>query len=233
MTHTDHDQASRQRTANRTPEPAELGLAVTRIFKTPLAALRASMESLSRGLEENDPRRELLSGALAEVLRLGRDVEALASFAAPRALMPLRCSLEEIVQGVATRLTPEQAARVSIARPASPSHLFVDGPALTSALTHILQVALESSHDDVLLQARQDANDTRFAVVENADHDSLALAMGEHEWKTFKQASLGLGYSLAARDVARMGGDISVERSSRGSITVSIRVPSDASAQAA
>ena len=42
----------------------ELGLTITQILKNPLAALRASMESLARDLPEDDPRSERLQAAL-------------------------------------------------------------------------------------------------------------------------------------------------------------------------
>jgi hypothetical protein len=49
------------------PVPAELGLTMTRILKNPLAALRASMESLARELPADDPRGQHVHAALDEV----------------------------------------------------------------------------------------------------------------------------------------------------------------------
>jgi two-component system, OmpR family, sensor kinase len=208
--------------AETAPRAAELGLTVTRILKTPLAALRASMESMTKNLDAADPRRELLSGALAEVTRLGRDVEALASYAAPRPLAPLVCSIEEILHGTVARLSLHDATRVTLARPAAPSTLVVDGPLLSTALAHLVRAALENSSDDVLLQARVSEGHTTFAVVSGGDPARLvALRMS----RSHQEASLGLGLELARRDVARMGGEFESEASDAGRVCVRVHVP--------
>lgn len=208
--------------AHAAPEPVELGLAMTRIFKTPLAALRASMESLAKNLETADPRRETLAGALAEVTRLARDVEALAAYAAPRPLMPLWCSLEELLQGSMSRLAPRDAARVTLARPGEAPKLYVDGPVLSTTLAHVVRVALESSGEDVLLEARTNEECASFSILSGANGarvEALATPSSHHD------ASLGLGLELARRDVTRMGGTFQLDTADASRVRVLIRVP--------
>lgn len=226
MTDSPNDSVRREESsslqAHAAPQPAELGLAVTRIFKTPLAALRASMESLARNLDSTDPRRETLSGALAEVTRLARDVDALAAYAAPRPLLPLWCSLEEIMQGAVTRLAPRDAARVTLARPGEAPKLYVDGPVLSTTLAHVVRVALESSGDDVLLEARTNDESASFSILSGANGarvDALATPQSHQD------ASLGLGLELARRDVVRMGDTFELDTSDASHVRVRIHVP--------
>lgn len=204
------------------PDAEELGLSVTRIFKLPLAALRASMESLARDLDRADPRREVLHGALAEIQRLGRDVQALADYAAPRPLAPLRCSIEELLQGAVARVDRRSAERLSIARPARSVTLWVDGPLLSAALANLVQVALESSREEVLLQARVEDGEAIFAVVEaSACTDLNALESLRAE----RGSSLGLGFNLAQRDVERMGGRLTAFATPLGHTGLVVRIP--------
>ncbi|MCE9593735.1 MAG: hypothetical protein K8S98_06045 [Planctomycetes bacterium] len=216
--------------AEEAPRAAELGLTVTRILKTPLAALRASMESLAKNLDANDPRRELLSGALAEVTRLGRDVEALASYAAPRPLAPLACSVEEILQGAVARLSIRDASRVTLARPAASITLVVDGPLLSTALAQLMRAALESSGDDVLFQARVDGDRTTFVVVSGGDP---LRVVDPRSSRSHQEASLNLGLELAQRDVIRMGGEFAREASDAGRVCVRVRIPNTVSGRVA
>jgi K+-sensing histidine kinase KdpD len=111
------------------------------------------------------------------------------------------------------RLSAEQAARVSVARPARPCSLTVDGPLFSSALAHLVQLALESSRDEVLLQARAEGDAIVFAIVESsAGVVPLALSTQSEQ----RDASLGLGFNLARRDILRMGGELSVLSTARG-----------------
>lgn len=216
--------------AEEAPRAAELGLTVTRVLKTPLAALRASMESLAKNLDANDPRRELLSGALAEVTRLGRDVEALASYAAPRPLAPIACSVEEILQGAVARLSLRDASRVTLARPAAAHTLVVDGPLLSTALAQLVRAALESSCDDVLLQARVEGERTTFVVVSGGDAQRVVVPRTS---RSHQEASLTLGLELAQRDVVRMGGEFEREVSDAGRVCVRVRIPNTVSGRVA
>ncbi|MBI5432656.1 MAG: hypothetical protein HZA52_07490 [Planctomycetes bacterium] len=223
-----HENESSSVAARATPQAAEVGLAVTRIFRTPLAALRASMESLAKNFGVDDPRRETLSGALAEVLRLSRDVEALAAYAAPRPLMPLVCSLEEILQSTVAKLAQRDAARVTLARPAAAPQLLVDGALLSTALAHVVRVALEGSAEDVLLEARVEAGSAGFSVISGGERSRLAALRAP---RSHNDASLGLGFELARREVERMQGTFEV--AATDSVCVRIRIACQALGRAA
>jgi len=205
----------------------DLGLAMSRILRNPLAGLRASMESLAGGLEEDaagPTSQDTLRSALDQVTQLSRDVEALVDFAAPRPIAPLRCTPEEIVQAALATLPGELRARVRVARPATPRALVVDGPVLAISLGHLLESALEASSGDdwVLLQVRDEQAVTVFAIVDGGN--SSLLHPGPTCENTTRQAHLGLGVSLAVRDIDRMGAELDLETTERGCTRVVVRL---------
>lgn len=194
--------------------PAELGLTMTRILKNPLAALRASMESLARDLPADDPRSQHVNAALDEVLRLSRGVQDLVDYAAPRELRPLVCTADELLFSTLRMLPQEMRARVRLARPASALDLRVDGPQLCMALRHLADYCLASSCGEVLLGAR-------------AEHGALLFTLvGEAlEQVSNHSVQLDLGLHLAGRDIPRMGGTLTLQRTARGATCVQIAFP--------
>jgi K+-sensing histidine kinase KdpD len=213
----------------------DLGLAMSRILRNPLAGLRASMETLAGELDEAQAAADsqfTLKAALDQVTRLSRDVEALVDYAAPRPIAPLRCTLEEILQAALATLPGELRARVRVARSEASHPLHVDGPVLATCLGHLLESALEYSAGDewVLFQAREENGATVFAIVDGGN--ASLLHPGELHDST-RRAHLGLGVSLAVRDIDRMGAGLELETTERGCSRVVVRIANDAAEEAA
>ena len=204
------------------PVPAELGLTMTRILKNPLAALRASMESLARELPADDPRGQHVHAALEEVLRLSRGVQDLVDYAAPRDMRPLGCTADELLFST-LRMLPEQArSRMRLARPTCVLPLRVDGPQLCMALRHLADYTLASTCGEVLFGARQELGSLLFTLV------------GEASPKTAENSvQLDLGLHLAGRDIPRMGGSLTLQRSSRGATCIQVAFPGSNAAPSA
>jgi len=194
--------------------PAELGLTMTRILKNPLAALRASMESLARDLPADDPRSQHVHAALDEVMRLSRGVQDLVDYAAPRELNPLNCTADELLFSTLRMLPAGPRARVRLARPASALSLRVDGPQLCMALRHLADYCLASTCGELLFGAR-------------AEHDALLFTLvGEAlERDASPSVQLDLGLHLAGRDIPRMGGTLTLQRTARGATCIQIAFP--------
>lgn len=194
--------------------PAELGLTMTRILKNPLAALRASMESLARDLPADDPCSQHVQAALAEVLRLSRGVQDLVDYAAPREINALNCTADELLFSTLRMLPEEPRSRLRVARPASSLSLWVDGPQLCMAMRHLADYCLASSCGEVLFGAR-------------AEHDALLFTLvGEAlEQDTSPSVQLDLGLHLAGRDIPRMGGTLTLQRTARGATCIQIAFP--------
>src|SRR6185436_14232221 len=122
-------------------DESSLPRALAQGLDTPLAALRATMESLGQELQlEHGAVKPLrIDGVLREVDRLGKNVRELCEFATPPVPRPLRCSLEEIVAAARAPLAPEQRARVIVARSEPGPDIDVDGPLLSGCLRRLLE----------------------------------------------------------------------------------------------
>jgi signal transduction histidine kinase len=190
----------------------------------PLAALRAVLESLARDLGE-DPRAASVAGALAEVTRAGRTVQDLVDFAAPPELMPLQCTIEEIISGARQRLPRGARERVLVARGDRGYKLFVDGPLLARTLHRLLEAAVDSGSGHVLVSVRRENGATLFTTVSHESGGELDadLAGDSRPARTARARDLGL--ALARRDIARMGGELCLTRTPRGEIVAVAHVP--------
>lgn len=207
--------------ANAAPLPApDLGLTMTQVLRNPLSALRASMETLASEFRADDPRSLKLSGALEQVLAMSRDVDALMALAAPRPLAPLTCSLDEILESALRRQGFEQRARVRLARPTSPASLRVDGPLLADCLARLLEHALASVSQSVLLSTQREGALTRFAIVA----DSASASAAWEQLPQQRRAALELGLALARRDAQRMQAELEVAHGELGHLRLTLSV---------
>jgi len=203
---------------------AELELALSQGLDIPLRALRASMESMSKELAREGGCASLLSGALEEVERLGHNVRELVEFASVPRPMPLACTVDEILLSARGGLSRSRQLRVTIAHAEQDSTMCVDGPLLAQSLRRFLENALEAGSEHVLLIAHREDGTTRFTVFDDAPQGFDA------EWavpafRSTKRNHLGLGLSLAARDVALLEGSIEFSNCPRGNKYVAVSIP--------
>jgi signal transduction histidine kinase len=194
---------------------------------TPLAALRATMESLTHELDQKRGGLPALrhGGVLREVDRLGKNVRELCDFAAPPVPRPLNCSLAEIIEAARAQLAPEQRVRVVVARCEAGAGFEVDGPLLAGCLRRVLENALEATEELVLVVARLERGTAGFSVVDDAPN-----AFGP-DWKpvpfrTTKPNHLGLGLALTQRDVALLNGHLEFLTTPGGGTCVRITIRS-------
>ena len=215
----------------RTDEHPVLGHSLERMLGQPLAALRASIESLVSDLDDGDPHGSTLAGALEQVTRMARDLQSLVDYAAPRPLLPLRCTFEEIALGVVQGLVPAQRTRLQLAHPGRGAALDVDGPLLATSLSSLAQGALASAAGNLLLQARRDGAAVVFTFVQ-ADAGVVYEPEAVELERPETDAALAVRLTVARRDIARMGGSLRVQHTARGLTCVSVALP-DARAERA
>jgi len=202
----------------------ELGLTMTQILRNPLVALRASMETLAGEFRADDPRGATLQGALAQVLSLSRDLDALVDYAAPRPIQPLHCQVEEILRAALRGLRFDQTARVKLAHASPDASLYIDGPLLADCLALLIRNTLADPQELILLSASRDEQSTCFSLIEgvhNASFDDDLRAT----LQATQDAALELGLRLARRDVERMNGTLVVEHTALGNTRLVVRVP--------
>ena len=205
------------------PTRQEIDAAVAEGVRAPLAALRASMESLSRAFQADDPRSLAVRGALEEVVRLGHEMQALLDYALPQIAQPLSCSLREIVCSARSALQPELRASVLLAIEDRRARLRVDGTLLARSMARVLESALTETRSPVLLRSRLDDGEVVFSLVQATPASWSTHGTGTR----FHSAVTALGAELARRDVERMGGRFALRHEPGGSTVFEIRFPAE------
>jgi signal transduction histidine kinase len=204
-----------------------LARALLQGLNTPLAALRATMESLGQEMLQSGhavkPLR--IDGVLREVERLGKNVRELCELATPPVPRPLACSLEEIVSAARAGLPPDQRERVIAARTEPGASIRVDGPLLSACLRRLLENALEAADGPVLVVARREAGRATFSVVDDAP-SGFGPGWRPVPFQTTKPNHLGLGLTLTQRDVGLLDGRLEFLSTPGGETCVRITLPS-------
>ena len=195
--------------------------AVANAVRAPLAALRASMETLVSSFEAEDRRTLAARRALDEIVRLGHELQTLLDYALPVPVQPISCSLREIVCSAVDGLGPRRRADVLTAIENRRARLEVDGPLLSRSLSRLLEPTPGTSPAPALLRARIDRSQAVFTVVLGRS-DCEAPRVLELCGTT---ASSVLGLLLARRDVERMGGEFTFRRGEEDRIVSEIRLP--------
>ncbi len=211
------------------PAGSNMSSAVAHGVRAPLAALRASMESLVHGFNSSDPRSLAVRGALDEVVRLGHEMQTLLDYALPLPLQALSCSLREIVCSAVDGLCPQRRPLVWVAIEDRRTRLQVDGALLSRSLARLIESASADPMGPVLLRARTDGADAVFSVVQA---EPAPPRPGEAAMSS-TTATAVLGLVLARRDVERMGGRFTFRRGDDGRIVSEIRFPGTPDRQAA
>jgi signal transduction histidine kinase len=210
-------------------ESGALAKALAQGLDTPLAALRATMESLDLELRQRSapgalpPRR--FEGVLREVERLGKNVRELCALATPPVVRLQSCSLEEIVCAARAGLPAEQRARVVSARCEPGASVVVDGPLLAGCVLRLMENALEATDELVLVVARREDAEASFTVVDDAP-SALCPGWEPAPFHTTKPNRLGLGLALTRRDVALLDGRLEFLSTPGGETCVRITIPS-------
>jgi signal transduction histidine kinase len=213
----------------RSPTRQEISAAVTEGVRAPLAALRASMESLSHAFQAEDPRSLAVRGALEEVVRLGHEMQALLDYALPEPARALSCSLLEIAFAARAALPAAMRGQVVLATENGRSRLTVDGTLLSRSITRVLEAAAAETRASILLRSRIDGGEAVFAVV----HEAPGGFLGESRGTRLRSAISALSAVLARRDVERMGGRFGIQHDPGGSTVLEIRFPAEAHAEPA
>jgi len=174
---------------------------LTAALRTPLAVLRASLESLSHRFEERDPRRPQLEAALSQVTRIQHNLQTVLEGERATPERPLACTLQEIVKSAVQSLVPQQRGRCLAAIEAGDTRLCVDGPLLARTLTRLVEAGLDQCEGSALLRTRRSGPHATFTLLLQrfqASPGSLEALIEE----------------LARRDIARLSGQFE-RRSSR------------------
>lgn len=196
------------------PDAPELARALASELRTPLSALRASIESLVAEHDPGDPQARVLHGALREVHRLSTHVEDLVELADPRVPAPLSCTVDEILYSARFPIEASLRSRVFIAREGGPTALWTDGPLLSRALRRVLEAVLAAGAREVLAHARRSRDGSLDIHVIG---DGLT-----------KSAVRQMRLHLARHEIELLGGELRVDPDRPSTPTLDVRIPASA-----
>jgi len=199
------------------PDVAE---ALDRSVRTPLEALRIILEDLAAGTTDHSA----LPGAVDSLCRVRRGVEAIEDYFHPAPPMPLTCTVREIAHGVRDWLPEHLSSHLLVALDTGAGELFVDGPMLVKCLAHLAANSIEASSSPVLLRVQKAGGGFTFSVVGHG-HSSFSFKEAVQPFRTNKRGHVGLGLTLATRDVARLGGELTVRTGASRAIHFEVSVP--------
>lgn len=199
--------------------------AVRREIDAPLSALRASMESLAGGFRGEVPPENVLDGVVTEIVRVGRNVQALIDFAVPPDLQPISCNLEELVRSAHGGLPPHIRSRVMLAVESPRTRIVLDGPLLCRCLGYLV-TATVSRLDEALLRVVVAGSSAVFSLLCRVHGGSQPGAdLRNHDAQPDDES---LVLVLAQREIERMGGELRSRLTPTGYLRVTVHLPLEA-----
>ena len=209
--------------------PEELEATLERSIGIPLSALRASLESLNDRLPGEEP----LGGVIEEVLRIGSNVRELMEFICPPQPHAVPCGASEVVFNALRGLPEEKRQRVTLARIESNGRLHTDPEILARGLRRVVENALEATSGFVLINVKSEAGAVVFTTVNRhagAAGDGVDWEWAQSPFHTDKPDHLGLGLTIAHRDVELLGGTLELSCTPLGETIAVARIPLDGGA---
>ncbi len=195
---------------------------MSRDIHTPLAALRASLESLARSPRESSSP-DLANRALEQLARVEHAAELLCESTHPRELAAARTSVEEIARSALQCLREHARKRTTLALEEPRATIEIDAPLLARSLARLLDGALADGTQEILLHSHAGPEKLCFTIVDELDparHDELELS--------FEPSSDGVAHAevaIAVRDIHRLGGTVEIQRLGNHRTCVQVEIP--------
>jgi hypothetical protein len=187
--------------------PSSVTAAVKEGVVVPLAALRATLESLADRLAGDDREQGTLATVLEHFRSLERNVLDLVDLCAPSELHSLRCSIAEIQKSAIRSLCDVEKSRVWLALESETHSFDVDGVRLSHCIALLLRNAFDEGCGQVLLHGSRTANGVSFTIVAG-DKEPRVLTPARPALTARNIVQL----ALAEREIDRMGGTLTFSR---------------------
>ncbi|MEM7518647.1 MAG: hypothetical protein AAF368_17210, partial [Planctomycetota bacterium] len=168
-----------------------------------LAALRASLETLSSQARSGDWHPQILESSAQQFTEVSRNVQALIDFCQPPKLHPETCRLSAVLHCATAPLTAKARQRVAVACE-SPSSLNVDTARLGHCLAQWIELVVEEGASQVLLIARGEGSKASLSLLSDESRNPHRI----HE----------LQRRLLEQEVIRMGGLATTHPREQGSL---------------
>jgi signal transduction histidine kinase len=234
------DRMRRLYRAERLATVGQLAASVAHEVRNPLTAIRSTVQYLLRDFDENNAKRPLVEGVIAEVDRIDRTVDGLLSLTRRTEFTPSKVSLVNLIsQSLLLIRTQAQERLMEISWNAPPQEVFA-----TADVAQIKQLVL-----NLLMNAMQAMPDGgRLRISLSIEAQPLGSG-GEKEWAamsigdtghgipaenldkvfdpffTTKPGGTGLGLSTCYAIAQQHGGELEISSRVNEGTTVKVRLP--------
>jgi two-component system, NtrC family, sensor kinase len=234
------DRMRRLYRAERLATVGQLAASVAHEIRNPMTAIRSTIQYLLRDFDENNPKRELAHGVIAEVDRIDRIVDGLLSLTRRAEFTPSKISLVQLIgQSLLLIRTQaqEQAIKILWEAPQQEVYVMADAAQLRQMALNLVMNAMQAMPNGGSLQ------------IELNVRSQALVAPGEREWVvisitdsgcgippeildrvfdpffTTKPGGTGLGLSTCYAIAKQHNGDLEISSQENKGATVNIRLP--------
>jgi two-component system, NtrC family, sensor kinase len=240
LSQSQRDRMQRLYRAERLATAGQLAASVAHEIRNPMTAIRSTIQYLLREFGDNNPKRELAEGIIAEVDRIDRIVDGLLSLTRRNEFTPDRISLAQLIsQSLLLTRTQAQEQSVKITWSGSPQDVYVmaDAAQLNQLMLNLVMNAMQSmpngGHMRVELNVRSQIlglpEGKEWAVISITDTgcgipaDTLDRVFDP--FFTTKPGGTGLGLSTCYAIARQHDGDLEIGSQENKGTTVNVRLP--------
>jgi len=234
------DRMRRLYRAERLATVGQLAASVAHEIRNPMTAIRSTVQYLLRGFDDDNQKKELAHGVIAEVDRIDRIVDGLLSLTRRTEFTPSRVSLVQLIgQSLLLIRTQAQEQAIKILWEGPPQEVYVmaDAAQLKQLTLNLVMNAMQAMPKGGRLQ-----------IDLNVSSQALGLS-GEKEWAvisitdtgcgippeildrvfdpffTTKPGGTGLGLSTCYAIARQHNGDLEISSQENEGATVKVRLP--------
>jgi signal transduction histidine kinase len=205
-----------------------------------MTAIRSTIQYLMREFDENNPKRELAHGVIAEVDRIDRIVDGLLSLTRRTEFTPNKTPLAQLIGQTLLLIrtqAQEQAIEILWEDPPQETRIMADAAQLKQLMLNLLMNAMQAMPDGGRL--RIDLSIMSQSIGLQGEREWVVIAITDtgcgippgtidrvfDPFFTTKPGGTGLGLSTCYAIAKQHGGDIEISSQENEGATVNVRLP--------
>jgi signal transduction histidine kinase len=234
------DRMRRLYRAERLATVGQLAASVAHEIRNPMTAIRSTVQYLQHEFGDNNPKRELAQGIIAEVDRIDRIVDGLLSLTRRTEFTPSRISLAPLIGQMLLLIrtqAQEQSIEILWKEPPQEAHVMADAAQLKQLMLNLVMNAMQAMLDGgrlrIDLSVRSQSlglpGEKDWAVISITD-TGCGIPAGTLDrvfdpFFTTKPRGTGLGLSTCYAIAKQHDGDIEISSQENEGTTVNVRLP--------
>jgi signal transduction histidine kinase len=240
LSQSQRDRMRRLYRAERLATAGQLAASVAHEIRNPMTAIRSTIQYLLREFDENNPKRELAEGIIAEVDRIDRIVDGLLSLTRRTEFSPDKISLAQLISQslLLTRTqAQEQSVKITWNGPPQEVYAMADAAQLNQLMLNLVMNAMQSMPNGGHLQVELNVKShtlgspegKEWAVISITDTGcgipAETLDRVFDPFFTTKPGGTGLGLSTCYAIARQHDGDMEISSQENKGTTVNVRLP--------